>query len=78
MKKTVVFHSNHSRIFTGFGKNMKNVLRYLYRTGKYNLIEFANTRHKNAPELETLPWQAVGTLPDQAKLQEISSDQSKL
>jgi glycosyltransferase involved in cell wall biosynthesis len=57
---------------------MKNVLRYLYRTGKYNLIEFANTRHKNAPELETLPWQAVGTLPDQAKLQEISSDQSKL
>lgn len=78
MKKTVVFQSNHSRIFTGFGKNMKNVLRYLYRTGKYNLIEFANTRHKDAPELKTLPWQAVGTLPDQAKLQEISSDQSKL
>lgn len=78
MKKTVVFHSNHSRIFTGFGKNMKNILRYLYRTGKYNLIEFANTREKQAPELETLPWKAVGTLPESSKLQEFSSDQGKL
>ena len=59
MKKTVVFHSNHSRIFTGFGKNAKNVLRYLYKTGKYNLIEFANTKAKDAPELNTLPWKAV-------------------
>ena len=78
MKKTVVFHSNHSRIFTGFGKNMKNVLRYLYRTGKYNLVEFANTKAKDAAELKTLPWKAVGTLPDQTKLQELASDQVKL
>ena len=78
MKKTVVFHSNHSRIFTGFGKNAKNVLRYLYKTGKYNLIEFANTKAKDAPELNTLPWKAVGTLPDQSKLQELNSDQAKL
>jgi len=38
-------------------------LRYLYKTGKYNLIEFANTKSKDAPELKTLPWKAVGTLP---------------
>ena len=78
MKKTVVFHSNHSRIFTGFGKNMKNILRYLYKTGKYNLIEFANTKSKDAPELKTLPWKAVGTLPDSNKLQEMASDQSRV
>jgi glycosyltransferase involved in cell wall biosynthesis len=78
MKKTVVLHSNHSRIFTGFGKNMKNVLLYLHKTGKYNLIEFANTKHKNAPELKTLPWKAVGTLPDQGQLSLIQSDQNKL
>jgi glycosyltransferase involved in cell wall biosynthesis len=78
MKKTVVFHSNHSRMFTGFGKNMKNVLRYLYKTGKYNLIEFSNSKIKNAPELENLPWKAVGTLPEQSKLQEFASDQSKI
>ena len=78
MKKTVVFHSNHSRMFTGFGKNMKNVLRYLYKTGKYNLIEFANAKTKDAPELKTLPWKAVGTLPETGKLQTIASDQSKV
>jgi glycosyltransferase involved in cell wall biosynthesis len=78
MKKTVVFHSNHSRLFTGFGKNMKNVLRYLYKTGKYNLIEFANAKTKDAPELKTLPWKAFGTLPESGKLQAMSSDQAKI
>ena len=63
MKKTVVFHSNHSRMFTGFGKNAKNILRYLYKTGKYNLIEFANSKFKDDEALQTLPWKAVGTLP---------------
>lgn len=78
MKKTVVFHSNHSRMFTGFGKNAKNVLRYLYKTGKYNLIEFANSKFKDDEALQTLPWKAVGTLPDNSKLQAIASDQSKM
>ena len=78
MKKTVVFHSNHSRMFTGFGKNAKNILRYLYRTGKYNIIEFANSKTKNAEDLKTLPWQAFGTLPEQGKLQALASDQTKI
>ena len=78
MKKTVVFHSNHSRMFTGFGKNAKNVLRYLYRTGKYNIIEFANSKTKNAEDLKTLPWKAFGTLPDQGKLQALASDQTQM
>ena len=78
MKKTVAFHSNYSRMFTGFGKNMKNVLRYLHKTGKYNLIELANSKSKDAEELKTLPWKAYGTLPSQGKLQAISSDQTKI
>jgi len=78
MKKTVVFHSNSSRIFTGFGKNMKNVLRYLYKTGKYNLVEFANTKYKNSEELGTLPWKGFGTMPEPAVVQALASDQTKL
>jgi glycosyltransferase involved in cell wall biosynthesis len=74
MKKTVVFHSNYSRMFTGFGKNMKNVLRYLYKTGKYNIVEFANSKPKDFEELKSLPWKAYGTLPSLSKLQAISSD----
>ena len=78
MKKTVVFHSNHSRVFTGFGKNMKNVLRYLHKTGKYNLIELANSKAKDAEELKTLPWKAYGTLPETSKLQSFANDQTKV
>jgi glycosyltransferase involved in cell wall biosynthesis len=65
-------------MFTGFGKNAKNVLRYLYRTGKYNIIEFANSKTKNAEDLKTLPWKAFGTLPDQGKLQALASDQTQM
>jgi glycosyltransferase involved in cell wall biosynthesis len=78
MKKTVVLHSNHSRVFTGFGKNMRNVLRYLHKTGKYNLVEFANAKTKDADELKTLPWRAYGTLPDNAKMQSLGGDQNKI
>ena len=78
MKKTVVLHSNHSRVFTGFGKNMRNVLRYLHKTGKYNLVEFANAKTKDAEELKTLPWRAYGTLPDNAKMQSLGGDQTKI
>ena len=38
-KKTVLIHSNFLRAFTGFGKNKKNIMRYLFDTGKYNLVE---------------------------------------
>jgi glycosyltransferase involved in cell wall biosynthesis len=78
MKKTVVLHSNHSRVFTGFGKNMRNVLRYLHKTGKYNLVEFANSKTKDSEELKTLPWRAYGTLPENSKLQSFGGDQTKI
>ena len=64
-------------MFTGFGKNMKNILRYLYKTGKYNIIEFANTKTKESEEFKSLPWKAYGTLPSQDKLRSIGSDQTK-
>ena len=78
MKKTVVLHSNHSRVFTGFGKNMRNVLRYLHKTGKYNLVEFANSKTKDCEELKSLPWRAYGTLSENSKLQSFGGDQNKI
>ena len=63
-KKTILFHSNHSKAFTGFGKNCKNVISYLYSTGKYNIIEACNGHRKSSPQLSKMPWKCVGTLPD--------------
>jgi len=71
-KKTVLIHSNFSKAFTGFGKHKKNILRYLFKTGKYNLIEFANGKPWNSPELEKLPWKCVGSLPDQNTIAKIT------
>jgi len=63
-KKTVLIHSNFCKAFTGFGKNKKNILRYLFKTGKYNIVELANGRHWNDPELQQMPWKCAGSLPD--------------
>ena len=74
-KKKILFHSNHCRMFTGFGKNAKNILKYLYKTGKYEIVEFANGLIYDHPSLETLPWKAKGSLPnDQGKLKQLEED----
>lgn len=63
-KKKVIIHSNFSRAFTGFGKHKKNLLRYLYKTGKYEIIELANARKFSDANVDTLPWKVYGSLPD--------------
>ena len=62
-KKKILFHSNHSKAFTGFGKNCKNILSHLYSTGKYEVIEVCNGFTKDSPNLSKLPWKCIGTLP---------------
>jgi len=62
-KKTILIHSNFCRAFTGFGKNSKNILRYLYSTNKYNIVEAANGCDNRDPNLKKLPWNCFGTLP---------------
>jgi len=61
-KKRVAIHSNSHFAFTGFGKNCKNILKYLYKTGKYELFEFANGSIFSDSE-EKYPWNFYGTLP---------------
>ena len=59
--KKILFHSNSAKAFTGFGKNSKNILRYLQKTGKYEIIEFANGFKWGDPSLslETLEGSRV-------------------
>ena len=74
-KKKILYHSNCSKVLSGFGKNARNVLTYLYKTGKYDIVELANGVKENSPALETFPWKAVGGFPDdQAVEKRIKSD----
>tara|TARA_B100001094_G_scaffold326424_1_gene382539 strand:- start:586 stop:2496 length:1911 start_codon:yes stop_codon:yes gene_type:complete len=78
MKKKILIHSNHSRARTGFGKHMKHLLTYLYKTGKYEVVEFANGKQWNDQTLGTMPWKAIGSLPLESHfIQEIKSDNKK-
>jgi len=75
--KTILYHSNNSKAFTGFGKHCKNVLKYLQKTGKYKIIEFANGIPWGHASLTLRPWKAEGSMPtDQANVNKINSDQN--
>jgi len=74
-KKKVLVHSNFCKAFTGFGKHKKNILRHLFNTGKYELIELANGRHYQEDAHNLLPWKCLGSLPsDRSTLAQIAQD----
>lgn len=65
-KKKVLFHSNFCDTKTGFGRNAKEVLSYLYKTGKYDIVEYAagGVVRWSTPELKKTPWKSFGAWPD--------------
>jgi len=73
-KKTILIHSNFSKLFTGFGRTSRTILRYLYKTGKYNLVEAANGLSFDSPECQKQPWPCHGTAPTQEQQSQINSD----
>ena len=77
-KKRIIIHSNFCKVFTGFGKHKKNLLTYLYQTGKYDIIELSNGFTWDAELLKFVPWKSYGTLPDdQEILREIANDERR-
>ena len=77
-KKKVLIHSNFCRAFTGFGKHKKNLLKYLYKTGKYEIVELANAKSNEDEALKKLPWKAIGTLPsDASTIKKMQKDQGR-
>lgn len=76
-KKRVLIHSNFVRAFTGFGKNKKNIMRYLYDTDKYELFELANGLNWKDPATENVPWTCRGSLPPANELQSLPPEQQR-
>lgn len=64
---------------SGFGRVTKILLSYLYKTGKYEIVEFCSGLQDGNPELTRLPWKARGTLPSNPQeLENLSKDQNQL
>ena len=74
-KKRVAIQTDHSTWFTGFSKFKRALLRYLYKTGKYEIIELSNGVPHGSPELNRLPWPCFSTMPTPEQQQQINSIQ---
>jgi hypothetical protein len=75
MKPTVIFHSNYSLAKTGFGRNARAILTYLYKTGKYNLVNYACGMPEKHAEFQRMPWTTVGCLPNnQQEIDRLNKD----
>ena len=73
--KKLLFQTDSSLAKTGFGRNAKALLSYLYKTKKYDVVQYCcGTDYSNAA-LKTTPWKSIGTLPDDVReRQRISQD----
>lgn len=76
-KKKILFQSDSSLAKTGFGRSAKEVLLHLYKTDKYDLVEYCCSKHwSNDPEHHRKPWPSFGTIPDNMmELQSIAPDE---
>ena len=66
-KKRVLFHSDFALSNSGFGRNAKAVLSYLYSTGKYDILSCCCGMNETHTQLPQTPWKSVGVLPSNEK-----------
>ena len=75
MRKKVVFQSDFSLAKTGFGRNSKAILSYLYNIGKYDITHYCCGMQKGNPQLDRTPWKSVGSLPNNPQdLEKLNKD----
>jgi len=74
-KKRVLVLTDYAGAFTGFGKQCKLFLSYLYKTGKYEILNVAQGIPKHGPHEEKFPWKTLGVLPtDQNSINQLNQD----
>lgn len=77
-KKKILYHSDFALSKTGFGRNTKAILSYLYKTNKYEIVSLSGGLTKNHPELERTPWKSYGCYPTSGpELEECNSSPDK-
>jgi glycosyltransferase involved in cell wall biosynthesis len=75
-KKRVLFLTDYAGVNTGFGKNIKLLLTYLYKTKKYELFHAACGVGRDNPEFQKFPWKTIGVIPnDQSFISRMQQDQ---
>lgn len=75
MKHRILFHSNPCHIKTGLAENSKTLLKYLFKTEKYDLAHYCSQCSIADPAIKLTPWKSFGCLPTDPRLiQELNAD----
>jgi glycosyltransferase involved in cell wall biosynthesis len=78
MKHRILFHSNPCYLKTGLAENAKTLLKYLYKTGKYEIAHYCSQVSEADPQLSLTPWKSYGALPsDPQSIQMLNQDPGK-
>jgi glycosyltransferase involved in cell wall biosynthesis len=70
-KKKILFQSDFSLIKTGFARNAKALLSYLYKTGKYEIVHYCCGMDEECSDLNRTPWRSIGCLPHSKEKQQL-------
>lgn len=63
-KKKVLFQSDSLFSKTGFSRNLKELMKYLYNTKKYDLVAYGCGSAWDNPNHKSFPWKSFGTMPN--------------
>lgn len=78
MRHRILLHTNPTHIKTGLAENAKTLLKYLYRTGKYDIAHYCSQTSIADGALRLTPWKSYGCLPtDPRAVQELNADPGK-
>lgn len=64
-KKVIAIQTDGPMMRSGLGRNGRALAKYLYNTGKYEVVYFAQQGYTyDSPELKKLPFRAYGVIPN--------------
>lgn len=63
-KKRILFCSEATFLNTGYATYTREILKYLHRTGKYEIAELGAYGHDKDPRAANIPWKFYGVMPD--------------
>lgn len=69
-KPRILFCSEATFLNTGYATYTREILNYLYSTGKYDIAEMASYGERSDPRASNIPWKFYGVVPDNSCSQE--------
>jgi glycosyltransferase involved in cell wall biosynthesis len=77
-KKRILFCSEATFLNTGYATYTREILNYLFQTGKYEIAEMSAYGEKNDPQAKDIPWKFYGVMPNKNDSDEIKKSYASI